>query len=86
MGGNGPACLRSEEISVKNSSSFHAFAPIPTTGGADAADVSCEGSGDAQAEPGGPGAKAGGGAAESSRAGDPPLQEGAPHRRAEEVP
>lgn len=55
-------------------------------GGPDAEGVLRERSGDAEAESAVSGSEAGGSAAESLRAGDAPDQEGAPHRRAEEVP
>lgn len=55
-------------------------------GDPDAADVPYEGSGHTEAESAGSGTETGGGTAASGRAGDPSLQEGAPHRRAEEVP
>lgn len=55
-------------------------------GGPDAADVLWERGGDAEAESVGSGSETGRSAAESRRAGDAPLQEGTPHRRAEEVP
>lgn len=55
-------------------------------GDGDAAYVPHEGGGLPEAESAGPGPEAGGGAAASGRAGNAPLQEGAPHRRAEEVP
>ena len=55
-------------------------------GGPDAEGVLRERGGDPEAKPAGPGSETGGGPAESRRAGDAPLQEGTPHRRAEEVP
>lgn len=54
-------------------------------GGPDAEGVLRERGGDAEAEPAGSGSETGGSAAASRRAGDAPLQEGTPHRRAEEV-
>ncbi len=54
-------------------------------GGPDATSVLQKRGGDSEAEPAGSGSETGGGAAASLRARDAPLQEGAPHCRAEEV-